>query len=144
MSETEPTQGTEVPIDADTSRTRVQTYVPAYQKARWADDADEMSMSLSEFVRCMTQAGRRGFDAASIKPEPERADPRTGLDAETVRKRARAMLEAVEPLTFDEMHTLLVSDLESTLDDALIAMQDDGEALRAKDGYCLAESDSSD
>ncbi|SNZ04586.1 hypothetical protein SAMN06269185_0611 [Natronoarchaeum philippinense] len=47
--------------DVDTSRTAVKTYVPAYQKRRWADHADELGMSQSEFVRTMVQAGRSGF-----------------------------------------------------------------------------------
>jgi|GEM_PF-99889 len=47
--------------DADTSRTAVKTYVPAYQKRLWADHADELGMSQSEFVRTMVQAGRSDF-----------------------------------------------------------------------------------
>jgi len=47
--------------DADTSRTAVKTYVPAYQKRLWADHADELGMSQSEFVRTMVQVGRSDF-----------------------------------------------------------------------------------
>src|SRR6056297_3482271 len=49
---------------ADTSRSTVKTYVPAYQKASWQDHADDLDMSQSEFVRTMVQAGRRGFGGA--------------------------------------------------------------------------------
>ncbi|WP_256391029.1 DUF5805 domain-containing protein [Natronoarchaeum rubrum] len=71
--------------DADTSRTAVKTYVPAYQKRLWAEHAEELGMSQSEFVRTMVQAGRRGFsppeestgDAAAAperKPAEQSAD----------------------------------------------------------------------
>lgn len=43
----------------------VKTYVSAYQKERWREHADELEMSQSEFIRTMTQAGRRGFDFGS-------------------------------------------------------------------------------
>jgi len=57
--------------DADTSRTAVKTYVPAYQKRLWADHADELGMSQSEFVRTMVQAGRSDFSP----PEETTGEP---------------------------------------------------------------------
>lgn len=68
--------------DADTSRTAVKTYVPAYQKRLWADHADELGMSQSEFVRTMVQAGRHGFSppeesAGDAGSDPEDHRPQT-------------------------------------------------------------------
>jgi len=57
--------------DADTSRTAVKTYVPAYQKRLWADHAEELGMSQSEFVRTMVQAGRSDFSP----PEETTGEP---------------------------------------------------------------------
>lgn len=48
--------------DNGSDRTAVRTYIPEHQHGIWKDDADSMDMSLSEFVRSMVQAGRRGFD----------------------------------------------------------------------------------
>lgn len=41
---------------------RVATSVHEEQKAIWEQEAEEMDMSLSEYVRSMVQAGRRGFN----------------------------------------------------------------------------------
>ena len=45
----------------------VKAYVPAYQKERWQEHADELGMNQSEFVKCMIQAGRRVY-------QPEESD----------------------------------------------------------------------
>ena len=46
----------------ETERVSVSTYVPAYQRATWATEAESMGVSRSEYVRLMVQAGRRSFD----------------------------------------------------------------------------------
>jgi len=71
--------------DADTSRTAVKTYVPAYQKRLWADHADELGMSQSEFVRTMVQAGRSDFSppeepAGDATAAPEREPAKQSTD----------------------------------------------------------------
>ncbi len=112
--------------DVDTSRTRVQTYVPAYQKQEWRDHADELDASLSEFVRSMVQAGRRGFRGPSVDPGdgPERgSDPEPastpngdrnseGLPLED--RVVRALREHECP-DWDELVDELTDDLEETL-----------------------------
>lgn len=45
------------------TREVVKTTVPAPQKQTWADHADELDMSLAEYLRCMTQAGRSKIEA---------------------------------------------------------------------------------
>lgn len=47
----------------------VKAYVPAYQKERWREHADELEMSQSEFVKTMIQAGRRDFNLGSEETE---------------------------------------------------------------------------
>lgn len=69
--------------DADTSRTAVKTYVPAYQKRLWADHADELGMSQSEFVRTMVQAGRRGFSPPEEGSTSEEFAEREGTQSST-------------------------------------------------------------
>src|SRR6056297_3280818 len=66
-------------------RRSVKTYVPAEQKDRWREHADELGMSQSEFVRTMVQAGRRGFSPpeesagdATAAPEREPAKQSAG------------------------------------------------------------------
>lgn len=58
--------------ESDTDRVAVRTYVPAYQKERWREHAEELNMSQSEFVRSMVQAGRRGFGTEDVEV---RGDP---------------------------------------------------------------------
>jgi hypothetical protein len=50
-------------------RVPVTTRVPGYQKEAWLDDADELDMSQSEFVRTMVQAGRRELGLAEETAE---------------------------------------------------------------------------
>ncbi|SDF31392.1 hypothetical protein SAMN04488067_103174 [Halorubrum xinjiangense] len=101
-------------------RQSVKTYVPTEQKDVWRDHADELDMSLSEFVRTMVQAGRRGFaptdSTGPEEPASETADPR-GHDLE---KGVRTALES-GPCSWDELVEAVVGDvedeLEATLDD---------------------------
>lgn len=61
--------------DPDQERTTVKTYLPRYQKERWQGEADEFSMSLSEYVRCMVQAGRHNLhDLTPTQPDEPRED----------------------------------------------------------------------
>ncbi|RLM75869.1 DUF5805 domain-containing protein [Halorubrum sp. Atlit-26R] len=101
-------------------RRSVKTYVPAEQKEVWRDHADELDMSLSEFVRTMVQAGRRGFAPVDSgereEPAPEGGDP-GGNDLE---RGVRTALES-GPCSWDELVEAVVGDvedeLEATLDD---------------------------
>jgi hypothetical protein len=60
--------------DPDATRTKVVTYLPAYQRDRWGDHAEELGMNRSEFVRTMVQAGRRGFGAEERDKTKDGAD----------------------------------------------------------------------
>ena len=92
-------------------RQSVKTYVPTEQKDVWRDHADELDMSLSEFVRTMVQAGRRGFaptdSEGGEEHRSEHADPRdNGLE-----RRVHAALES-GPRSWDELVQAVVGDVE--------------------------------
>ncbi|MFB6139220.1 MAG: DUF5805 domain-containing protein [Halosimplex sp.] len=141
--------------DPDTSRTTVRTYVPAYQRERWDDHADELGMSRSEFVRTMVQAGRRGFgesgSAVSDAEAPDRnsdfekhgegpssdADPQ-GIDMED---RVVATLRTGEYLSWDELLEAVADDIEAELEAALQELQSEGRVTYSgrNGGYTIDE-----
>lgn len=120
-------------MSPDEQRASVRTYVPAYQKEAWAEHADELEMSVSEFVRTMVQAGRRGFGSdesggdSSADSNAERVDESTseeplstgvnpwGRDLETV------VLDVCreEPRDFDEIVEAVFSDLREEVGDEI-------------------------
>lgn len=110
----------------DTERATVATYVPAYQKAAWADHADRLGMTQSEFVRTMVQAGRREFGV----PDSGRTDDGTA-DAESPQptepggfdERVEEALSTSEYLSWDELVASLTDDIESRLDQTLQELQ---------------------
>jgi len=93
----------------------VKTYVPEYQKDEWREHADDLDMSLSEFVRTMVQAGRRGF--LDGDGDPDRGD----LEANVL----DALADGVR--SWDELRDHLVEDVESDLETALNSLQDQGQ-----------------
>ncbi|ESS06236.1 MAG: hypothetical protein A07HB70_01786 [uncultured archaeon A07HB70] len=106
----------------DDERVAVKTYVPAYQRETWRDHADDLGMSLSEFLRTMTQAGRRGFvDESAPEPPTTGADP-TGDAVETL------ILDAVDSghASWDDLVDAATDDVESRLDETLSRLQDEG------------------
>src|SRR6056297_1461568 len=104
-------------------RQSVKTYVPTEQKDVWRDHADELDMSLSEFVRTMVQAGRRGFAPTESpdreEPASEPSNPR-GHDLES------GVREALEsgPRSWDELVEAVVGDVEGELEATLDELQD--------------------
>ena len=121
--------------DDGTERAVVRTYVPAYQKARWQDHADELDMSQSEFVRTMVQAGRSGFeppesnssnDGPECNPEePLSRDATPG--GEGLEDRVLRTLSDGGHYDWDELLTELTDDIEARLDETLQELQSRGE-----------------
>ncbi|WP_255190802.1 DUF5805 domain-containing protein [Natronobeatus ordinarius] len=102
----------------DTSNTSVRAYVPAYQKAAWKDHADELEMSLSEFVRAMVQAGRRGFETGHEEPDSSDATPGgNALETQVLE------LLAADTYSWEELLEAVTDDVESRLDDTLGELQ---------------------
>lgn len=114
-------------------RTAVKTYVPAYQKEHWKEHAEELDMSLSEFVRSMVQAGRSGFEGddsadsgeADEVPGEEPGSPGATPGVEDVRT---VVLDALreEPRSVDDLVDAVVGDLRDDVYDAVEALQADG------------------
>lgn len=88
-------------------RVQVKTTIPAYQKRAWQDDADEFGMSLSEFVRSMVQAGRRGYEHDRVNRGDDDATP--GVEAVEM-----AILDVLRdgPMNPDELRRETLRSLE--------------------------------
>lgn len=128
----------------DTERAVVTTYVPAYQKDAWADHAENLGMSQSEFVRSMVQAGRRGFGANTVEPGGETGDEdvkpgEPSFDAKksgkkkrssgsnprgNIRKTVLQTLEDQGPLSWEELVEEVIGDLEDELEVAVMNLLD--------------------
>jgi hypothetical protein len=106
-------------------RVAVKTYVPAYQRETWRDHAEDLGMSLSEFLRTMTQAGRRGFVEAGSETaaEPDDTDANPGG-----RGLEDLILDACAdgPASWDDLVEAATGDVEDRLDDALSRLQEEG------------------
>ena len=126
-------------MGSEDDRVAVKTYVPAYQKTRWREHADQLGMSQSEFLRTMVQAGRRGFDLAE-KSEDGGSDA-TNPGGDVLESRIRDLLESEGTLDWDELREELAVDLEDRMDEALSGLQDRNQVkYSGRDGgYTLTE-----
>lgn len=118
--------------NADTSRVTVKTYVPAYQKQIWAEHADELEMSQSEFLSTMVQAGRRGFNptfATKQTPDPKSDSTEAGDDSKSndLERRVEEILNESGPLSWDELVDELTDDIEERLEEALQNLQSENQ-----------------
>jgi hypothetical protein len=130
----------------ETERTVVRTYVPAYQKQTWAEAAEELEMSQSEFVRTMVQAGRREFEVPD-RGEGDEADPEDPAETDStpgvdgLETRIVDALRSGEPLAWEELVTRLTAGVEDRADDCLQELQDAGRVrYSGRDGgYVLTD-----
>lgn len=98
-------------VDSVSDRAAVRTYIPEHQKEEWDEDADSLDMSRSEFIRCMVQAGRHGFD---LLPESVEEPANDGGE-----RNVEFVLEALreEPyLSFDQLLERGEAELANRLD----------------------------
>ncbi|WP_281193412.1 DUF5805 domain-containing protein [Halorubrum sp. F4] len=104
-------------------RRSVKTYVPAEQKARWQEHADDLGMSQSEFVRTMVQAGRRGFTLSGASTPDE--GPSEGADpgGDGLETRIEAAI-ADGHTSWDELVEAVFDDFEGSLEEALDSLQE--------------------
>lgn len=112
----------------NTERATVATYVPAYQKAEWAEHADRLGMTQSEFVRTMVQAGRREFGVPDSGHTDDATAETGGAEstestADGFEHRVEEALSASEYLSWDELVASLTDDIESRLDQTLQELQ---------------------
>lgn len=133
-------------MEEEAERVAVQTYVPAYQKKLWAEDADRMDVSQSEFVRMMVQAGRSEFGLPS-SGEQHTQSPNTsqtsstGGDGDLIRKRVLDTLSPNDPQDWDELVDALTEELEAELDRTLEELQQDNVVRYSgrQGGYIIRE-----
>ncbi|MFB6266174.1 MAG: DUF5805 domain-containing protein [Halodesulfurarchaeum sp.] len=135
--------------EVDTERAVVTTYVPAYQKAHWETHAQRLDMSLSEFVRSMVQAGRRGFGAEDTQEgdgepsvdEVEEDSSRASNPRGDIRRTVLQTLEAEGSQTWEELVEIVTSDIEDDLETALDELQESNTIIYRprKGGYTLQE-----
>jgi hypothetical protein len=135
----------------NTERTAVRTYVPAYQKEEWKNHAEDLGMSLSEFVRTMVQAGRSDFEVPDPqgmaapdsesnqeREEPERSREPEGIDLE---RRLLETLSEDEFVTWDALVEEASADVEDHLYEVLERLLDRGRVRHdpRQGGYTLLE-----
>lgn len=127
----------------DGERVKVQTYVPSYQKGEWSDHADELDMTLSEFVRTMIQAGRRGFGSAR---SDGRAEPPSRRETPGVHDVETALLELLDDEEFLAWEAILdgiTDDVEDLVAETLDRLQDENRVRYSgpHGGYTLANDE---
>jgi hypothetical protein len=139
-------------------RVPVTTRVPGDQKAVWLDDADELGMSQSEFVRTMVQAGRRELDlagdasgsAGSSNDESKPGDssgpveprsPGVAPGGDGLEDRVLAVLESEGVCSWDELLETVVGDFEEQLDETMSELIESGPVTHSglEGGYVLDE-----
>lgn len=113
-------------------RVGITTRIPESQKQRWAEDAEELGMSQSEFVRTMVQAGRRdlgltdseqvGTNRAAENPDQRDATP----GVQPMKGQVLGLLDRREAASWEDLVEMLTSDVEQRLDETLSELQSDG------------------
>ncbi|MFB6251260.1 MAG: DUF5805 domain-containing protein [Halobellus sp.] len=134
---------------SEAERKTVMTYIPAYQKERWKEHADQLGMSQSEFLRTMVQAGRRNFEIPDLpsaegeqttRSDNSQNSEKSAQQGEEFRERVRATLSASEYRSWDELLAALTDDIEDRLDTTLQDLQASNEVQYSgrHGGYTLA------
>jgi hypothetical protein len=131
--------------DRDTSRTAVKAYVPAYQKDRWQEHAEELGMSQSEFVRTMVQAGRSSIELSNRDQGAPDGDTSPSADEGALRRRIVAALDG-EQLSWEQLVEELTDGIEDRLETALEALQAENRVMYSgrHGGYVLVEGGDGD
>lgn len=127
-----------------TERVAVRTYVPAYQRDEWAEHAEELGMSTSEFVRTMVQGGRRDFDLGfgdDTVGEPAVPDADPGDDS--LEDRVLAVLEDEGHSSWEDLVAAVTEDVEDRLEAALADLQADNRVTHSPraGGYRVLEDE---
>ncbi|WP_435194614.1 DUF5805 domain-containing protein [Natronomonas sp. EA1] len=128
--------------ERDEERVAVRTYVPRYQKELWADEAEDLNMSQSEFVRSMVQAGRREFSFDTTdQPAAESASSGTNPGGQDLEARVLDLLRDGDPRDWDELVEGLTGDIETRLEETLATLQSEGRVIYAgrQGGYVVTD-----
>lgn len=127
----------------DDDRVAVQAYLPRYQREEWRSHADELGMSLSEFVRVMVQGGRRGIDSVMAPETRSGASADHNPWGERLETHLLEALSADQYLTWDELVAEVTNRIEDDLETALEQLQEQNSVVHngREDGYTLASDD---
>jgi hypothetical protein len=122
---------------AGDDRAVVKTYVPPQQKEAWTTHAEELDMSLSEFLRSMVQAGRRGFFPDNEEGGSEGATP----GGQGLEDRVLDIIAAEGVVSWDQLVEELSGDFEDRLDETVQSLSEASEIRfdPRRDGFVLQE-----
>ncbi|WP_330631701.1 DUF5805 domain-containing protein [Halocatena halophila] len=110
-------------MGTDDDRVAVKVHLPRWQKQRWVENADELNMTQSEFIRSMVQAGRREIVVSGGDPETHSGDGNPG--GNDLEERVLAVLrESSEHLGWDALVSGVTDDVEDRLEDCLERLQE--------------------
>ena len=110
---------------AEESKVSVRTYVPESQKEIWEDHAEDLDMSLSEFLRTMVQAGRNDFQLQQSSPSDGSTMASTlGSEGQAMREQIVMTLEERGPMGWDDLVDELLGNVEDEIEDVLLDLQD--------------------
>ena len=139
------------------------TYVPHQQYSHWKGRADDLDMSVSEFIKSMVEAGNKKFEATvdpdeadnelreqrnHYKREFERAQSRVSMLENRLDRGERAeiqsFIEANPGASFDEVVQHLIETVPERVNDLLETFE--GEYVEVTDGayYPIGDSEKGD
>lgn len=132
-------------MDEDGDRVAVSAYVPPYQLEQWAEEAEKLGMSRSEFLMAMVQAGRHDFDFGGNGDGRDAGEPpdQDGTPGGNVLKtRIKGILRDQGPLEWDD----LLEVIAAGTDEAIQELQDDDVVRHSgeRGGYFIAEDSDGD
>ena len=136
-------------------------YVPQDQYTRWKTRAEELDMSVSEFIKGMVEAGNKKFEA-TVEPDEaarELREQRNHYKAELERVRSRVSkledrlnqgeqaeirryIDENPGVAFDEIHQHLIETVPERANEILDALE--GEEIRIRDGGYYPVEDASE
>lgn len=120
-------------------RAPVKTYVSQEEKAEWKAQAEQLDMSLAEYVRNMVNVGKRNFDIQPIETLPAGVNPQ-GEDLETTVVQTLADRDHV---SWAELVDIFSDVDEQRLNELLQALQNDNriEHDGPNGGYTLIDDE---
>lgn len=129
---------------SQSDRVSVQTYVPAAQRDRWREEADELDMSQAEYVRTMVQAGRRGFDletGGAGGPTDEPGSPDATPRGDNLKDRILDVLDESGVTGWETLLSAVTDDFEARLEGALQELREEGRVRHSprEGGYAVVD-----
>lgn len=89
-----------MPSETSTETATATTYPLVEQYEQWKEQADELDMTVSEFIQSMTEAGRKEFEAMVVPDETNQELREQRNDLKRELEQARERVESLE----DRLH----------------------------------------